>query len=329
MQYLLLAAAALLFASQFVFTKLYQKNSNGSFNAAHWQNLWLGLFTALFVAALNRFQLGFSTVTFAFGWVFALVSMLSGVVILAAMRFGQIAVLIVFSQIGSIVLPFIYGVGFLSEQVVPLKVIGVAVVIAALLPRAFGGLGKTKHAEPAEETPDGAEEQEKRGNKNVIFYCLCAASFLLTGTGSTVLKAHQVTQGALSTNEFMVWASMIKAAVVVPLIVAPAAVRTGQTAGTGFGERLFYGVGKRYALKVILMMTAFAAAYAACNGFGNVIMMNVAKKMDASVQFPLLCAMIITFTTLFSALIFREKLGKSDFITVGMAIAGTVIFMFV
>ena len=81
--------------------------------------------------------------------------------------------------------------------------------------------------------------------------------------------------------------------------------------------------GKRTALTLALL----TGGYAVCNGAANVCSMQTAKTMDSSLQFPLLSAMVVVFTSLLAWGFFHEKPGRGDVVGLGLTVAGMALMI--
>ena len=79
--------------------------------------------------------------------------------------------------------------------------------------------------------------------------------------------------------------------------------------------------------KLFFVLLGSCALYAVCNGLGNIFSLNCAKTMDASIQFPVISAVVIVLGALFGWLIYREKIESRDWVGLILAALGIVFFV--
>ena len=80
-------------------------------------------------------------------------------------------------------------------------------------------------------------------------------------------------------------------------------------------------------LMAAVMLLALAAGYAVCNAMGNIFSLQCAVTMDSSIQFPILSGVVIFMTAVFGWLFFREKIGKSNLLSLALTLVGIGLFM--
>ena len=78
---------------------------------------------------------------------------------------------------------------------------------------------------------------------------------------------------------------------------------------------------------IFVMLLAFAALYSVCNTLGNLCSLRCMVTMDASIQFPVLSAVIILLTTVFGRIFFGEKITKYTAIGLLMSVGGILLFI--
>ena len=90
----------------------------------------------------------------------------------------------------------------------------------------------------------------------------------------------------------------------------------------------FWEIGrKKMTALLFLFIVGAAAAYAVCNTIGNIFSLQCLLTMDASLQFPILSAVVIVLTALFGRIFFGEKITKNTWISLAMSVAGIGLFM--
>ena len=80
-------------------------------------------------------------------------------------------------------------------------------------------------------------------------------------------------------------------------------------------------------LKLFFILLGSCALYAVCNGLGNILSLNCAQTMDASIQFPVISAVVIVLGALFGWVIYHETIEKKDWISLVLAAIGIVFFV--
>ncbi len=75
------------------------------------------------------------------------------------------------------------------------------------------------------------------------------------------------------------------------------------------------------------MLIAFASATAVCNTIGNLFSLRCMLTMDASIQFPILSAVVIILTALFGRIFFGEKITRGSAVSLLMSAASIGLFM--
>ena len=136
--------------------------------------------------------------------------------------------------------------------------------------------------------------------------------------------------GHRSTNEGVSWKlrpRMIFALVAFAILI----VRTILTARSGDRtpvRTVYYEIAKGKMMpKLFAMLLALTAGYAVCNAVGNIFSLRCAMTMDSSIQFPLLSGVVIFMTAVFGWLFFREKIGKSNLLSLALTLVGIGLFM--
>jgi multidrug transporter EmrE-like cation transporter len=81
--------------------------------------------------------------------------------------------------------------------------------------------------------------------------------------------------------------------------------------------------------KVFLLIFGIVGAYTVLNSMGNIFSIRAAAVpgMQSSVQFPLLNALIMILTSILGRIVFKEKIGKRDLISIALLVGGILLFM--
>jgi drug/metabolite transporter (DMT)-like permease len=227
------------------------------------------------------------------------------------MKHGSVAAVTVYTLLGGMVLPFIYGVAALGEQPSLWRYIGTVILIVSILPPLFMN-GKTGTG-------------EKHSLRSRITYAVCVSLIFLTNGGVSVITTASQRDPSMATvgsTDFLLTTAILRAAVAVVLIACLSAKQRRAFVPTDIRT------GKPVTVLVLGLLAGILLLYAACNGVGNVFNLECAKTMDASLQFPIISAACIVLSAVWALIFFREKPSKGDLISIALSIAGIALYMF-
>ena len=238
----------------------------------------------------------------------------SGVTILALHR-GKIAVVTTYMLLGGLVLPFVWGIIAYGEALTATKAIGVVILMLSMAASLLLDMSKKT------DTP-------KKGG-GLLFHFYCFILFLTNGIVSIATTQSQKAADAVSADDFLLLCKVetAVAAAVILLIIGLWKMKNGDKHGIA---NAFVGItkdGVRMSAKLFLILLLSCALYAVCNGLGNILSLNCAQTMDASIQFPLLSATVIVLTAILSRIFFREKFTRDTVISLLLSVAGIALFM--
>ncbi|MBO4228809.1 MAG: hypothetical protein J5938_00450 [Clostridia bacterium] len=349
MSYLYLLIAAVLFSMQHFFLKQYEKKSDGTSTAAVWTLLIRPVTLILFLTVLHGVfpiweELGgfFSRLSSpegadasAVATLIASVAFSVAVVIslpcaILVMRHGKLLFSTASCQLGSFLVPFLYGVTLCGEPLSVPKTVGLVLIVLSLLligpnlPDFF--LHPLQHMHPSREP--GKEKEKKKGYSSFLFFILCFLLFVTSGTAGVGSAASQKVENPLSTDAFLILC-MMEIFVMAVLILLGIGIRRVTRGEKGALFKPFWAITKeRFSFRTLLFLGAMAMLYGFSNGFANIFSMLCAKTMDYSIQFPLLSATMFILSAMLGPLFFHEKLEKMDWIKVALAVAGLACFFF-
>lgn len=301
MEYLLISAAVLCIGINFTLNKVYESKMVKS--AEHL--LMFPLFTESLSVLLFLCLTGFRPTVTGFGIgmavLYAFLVESYTVIGLVAVRYGKLAVYTMFLMIGGMLLPYLYGVLFLQEQLTVCRGIGIGVLILSLFLNAlFSG--------------------EKSGVKTKKrFWILCAAVFVLNGFVSIVSKVHQINPQGMEVFDFMVFVSLSKIA------LSALALLVMRTAGRGRQNPEPEGERGRFPWKTL---SAIVIPYALLGGINSVCMLQAAKTLPATVQYPFVTGGTTLITALLARIFFREKISAGSAVSLLGMFCGTLLFLF-
>ena len=188
MNYILVLIATVLLAAEFAFSKKYQAAEGVSLRAGLRFNAISGLVSAVIMLAFCGFRPGWSPLSALLATAMTLCGLCYSLLSFRVLKTGGMALYSTFLMSGGMLLPYIFGLLFLEEQVSLLRIVGVAVILAGVI---FSNLSKDKVS------------------KKLLM--LCTAVFVLNGGVSIISKCHQVTDApTVDTSAFVLYAGVAK-----------------------------------------------------------------------------------------------------------------------
>ena len=287
MNYIFVIISTVLLALNFALQKKYQTIEGENISAGLKFNALNGLFTALIFFALSGFTIEFSLFSVIFAFLMALFSMLYVILGFKILKGDGMAVYSIFLMSGGMLLPYFYGVLFLEEDLNPLRIVGVAVILIAVI---FSN--KEKH------------------NIKVAVLPLCIAVFILNGFVSIVSKAHQINEtfSPVSSTAFVMYSGMGK------FIFSSAALLLCKEKK----KNIFLSSNN-----TIFIMIGSALI----GGISYMLQLIGAKGLPATVLYPIVTGGSIIFSALSGKVFFNEKLSSYRLISIALCFVGTVLFL--
>lgn len=122
MYYFMITLSALIFSVQFMFDDGYQKESGCGWKSSLKLSLYSSAVGLIALFVINGFKLRFSGFSVIVATVYAAVCILLNFSSVKALRYANLSVYSVFSMIGGMILPFIYGV-WLGEEFKAIRIL--------------------------------------------------------------------------------------------------------------------------------------------------------------------------------------------------------------
>lgn len=217
-------------------------------------------------------------------------SMLSTLVCMGHMN---LSVMTVSQNAGSLVLPTLYGLLVLNEPLTLMKTLGVLLVMAAFL------------------IPFFFRDRRIQGQVDKVGIIATVGVFIFTGGSNIVHKAFTASEAVASNEAYLTWLNIFMIPV---LLLAILVIRL--RSGKSF-KVLTAGIPFRYYLLV--------AAGVVLGCVGMVCSMTALSMVDVSIYSPLYASLFIIFITLVSRLVFKEKITKANYVSVGLAVAAVIL----
>lgn len=182
--YCFIVIAAVMFGLQFFFNREFQQNEGNSMAKTVLFSLITSAAVAVIMFVINKGKLEFTLFSCAMAFLSALVGVMFTYFSVLAFDKVNLSVYSLFSMLGGMILPVIYGVAFYAEDFSPKRVLCVTVIITAL----FIGT-------------------DLKADKKTLLYCI--AVFMLNGLAGVISKCHQSSVMATSSSNFMLAKSII------------------------------------------------------------------------------------------------------------------------
>lgn len=321
--YLALFSAALIFSSQFLVTRQYQRRNGTGFLSSVRLSLFAYLTIAIFFLikgsiAYKTFNFGFSSFTFAMTLAVGIVSLSCAYMGIKVLAVGDMGIYSVFMMLGSLVLPSLAGIVFFREKISFLKGVALVCMFAAIVLSVSG------------------TDKKKFSGKAIWYYI---GIFFMNGLIGVFFTVHQnkpewtaaalrAADGSYTINNdvFMTWYGL--STVILCLIVFAV-----------------YGVFRRKAKEplvqtekpqkgrasVWLISIALAVVYGVCNGLGDyfIALGTQPGALGSSVSFPIVNGGTILFSTLSGLIFYKEKIRRNMVASLALVFVSTVMFLFV
>ena len=308
-----LALTCIFFSVQFIFSKLYQKNSNGSISASLWMTIFYAIYSIVFFGVQIGFTPEISQSAVLFAILYSVAGIFTSISSIMGMSLGKVSTITTFMLLGGMVLPFIYGVTVLNEAITIPKIIAIAIMIISLIPSLV--------------SKDGSETSGGNKKKHFLYILVLIVVFIGNGAISIITSASQKAPDAVTSENYMFIIAVFQIAIA--LATAVCVALKNKKKDEKFVQALFSGVGKSFAFKAIAIAFLCSALYGVCNSLGNVFSLAcVNANMDASIQFPVISGSVIVLTALLAWAFFKEKPKAKDWISITLSVAGVLLFIF-
>lgn len=298
MPFVLLALTVTFFSAQFLFSKGYQLKTGSGFKLTF---VFMSLMSSgiiLEFLIFNRFRLHITHISLAYAFFYAVLILVCEIASLKAFNLGKVSIVSLYTLIGSVVLPFLYGTVILNEGLTLTKIIAIILICISFIPPLFDN--------------NTASQENTNKKSRLIFFMLCITVFLSNGLITIIQKAHQMSKNIVPESDFLILASIftfLLSAVCFFLI--------------GKNEKGFLtGQSK----KTVLICIMFAVLYGLFNGAGTILSMICAKTLPSSIQFPVISGGVVSLTAILSFIFYREKITTKIYLSIGLAVLSIIIF---
>ena len=304
--YLLVFLSVVLLAVNFMLGKLKQTESRTLEVSLKFSLLSAPvIFFVLF--AINGFTVAFSPFSVINCALKTLCAVLYGVLGFEIMQRGNVAIYTLFLMSGGMLVPAVYGWIFLDEPVMPLRVVGVAVIVFSVV---LSNLSKQK--------------------LNLPLLLLCVLVFFLNGGVSVFSKLHQIAvdQVTVSSLDYMligdIFTFIFNLAILAVILIRKRCKASPCNEDTCDGEE---NGNKKAALKKALILLAIPYAATLIGNASYFLQLEGAKNLPASVLYPMITGGSVVLSGIFAFIFFKEKLSKREWISLLLCLVGTCLFL--
>lgn len=300
LDYIIISLATVCFAGQFAFTKLYEKAVKQTAVTSLVMLVETSLIGAVLFLFVGGFKINLTPLSLIYAASFAIIMIPYYMLGIKVLSLGSLAVYSMFMMLGGMLVPFFYGVWFLSEPLSVAKIVGTVLLSGFIVLQSLS---------------QGQNEKSAKNKNAVLFIALCILIFFINGATGVIAKAHQLSQNPIDEISFTVISCALTA--LFSALMLPFVCLKGNKNARA---EIFSSLKTK---PLIAMSLIGAAAYV-----GNFLHLKAASAVPASVQFPLVSGGVIVLSALISAFIFREKLSKKEWLAVMGVCASTVLFAF-
>ena len=302
MEYITLLLASVCFTGQFAFTKLFERGVRQTVTTSLVMVAISNLVGAAMYFVIGGFSVSFSPASLFWETALALVTVPYYVIGIKVLSLGSLAIYSMFMMLGGMLVPFLYGLFTLGEEITVGKTVGIVLLSIFIILQAVW------QSKPDEKS--GSATAKER----YLFFALCIVIFILNGLTGVIAKAHQLGTDAVEEVSFTASAcaitSMISGVTLLLLALFKKESRCDMRASVKLSP---------------LLNTLFIGAFAYTGSF---LHLKAAAVLEASIQFPLVSGVVILLSAFCSFAVFREKISAKEWISVAGACASTVLFAF-
>lgn len=280
--------AALGCALNFAATKVYQLKQGNTLQSGVLFNCLVGLAGTLIYFVVCDFKIEVTMFSAVLALLFTVFLGIYTIIGFKIMSIGSMAVYTIFLMLGGMILPYLYGLCFLDEELTAFKVLALVIMIIAILLQTDG--------------------EKKKGT--AVFYILCICVFFLNGFVSIISKAHQVYARfeTVSDNGFVLLKNLMLFLMFGAML--PFVSKKGE---------------KPFAIKPkMLLVILFSAVIGSVAYYLQLV---CAASLPATVQFPVMSGGTIVFTALLGMLCFKENISHRQAFSLALCIISAVIFV--
>ncbi len=296
--YLMILMAVVLLALQFCANKLYQLRFGNAIPTSLLFTALNGLVTALLFFALNGFHLAISPYSAGMAAVIAILCCTYTLVGFKIMSLGSMSVYTMFLMLGGMLLPYLYGVLWLSEDVSVWRILGVVLLAVSMI---FPAMSR----------------QDDQKKTKVLFIVLCLLVFTLNGFVSITSKMHQISDRlTVDPMDFVILSNGINGL-----------ISTAALFGLCVGKKVS-PLKEPLTNQSLGRIVGCICLSAACSGTSYLLQLIGAANVPASVLYPLVTGGMVVLSAGAGMLFFKEFPDKKTAVGLILSFAATFLFLF-
>lgn len=302
--YILILLAVIGFAAQFSFMEIYKNCVQQTTIAVLILLVVSNLAASLLYLLISGFTVCFSWFSFFLACAMAVVMVPYYILGIKSLSLGSLAIYSLFMMLGGMIVPFLYGVVFLQEEISVLKIVGCVLLTGFIILQAVAQ-GETDKL-----------EQSAGKKRKYLFFIICLLVFFINGATGVIAKAHQVATKAIDEISFTI-ISCLLTSILSAVFLGISLLKKGRKEKINQVRSIF--LYKPFLIMIIVGIVSYTA---------NFLLLKAASNVPASVQFPLVSGGVIVLSSLVSFFIFKEKVSKKEWFSILGAFFSTFLFAF-
>ncbi|MBR2948997.1 MAG: EamA family transporter [Lachnospiraceae bacterium] len=310
MEYIYLLIACTFFSLQFIFQKLFERRTIGGLGVCLWNMIVCCTIGSIFLVIKSGFPTQFTWGAFILAFLTSACGIICTVSTITAMSYGKVSVVTTFCLAGGMIVPFVFGIAALNETAGLFKWIGMAILCISLIPALI---------------QKGDSAVEKKGNLKFIICNILI--FMTNGIISVFSKIHQISDFAVDETSYLCTSAAIRLVTSILILLLLAFVKKNKGDAAPIKNTLWEIGREKMNMKLYIYLIVVSGTYAVCNTLGETFNLYCMKTMDASIQFPVLSAVVIIMGAIFGRLFFKEKITKSSALSLILSVIGIGLFM--
>ena len=279
--------SSLLTAIDMLISKLYQKSNGNSLKSGLVFNFFVGCFSSIIFLATNKFHVEFSFFSCVSAVIMTSITIIYIIIGFNILAMGKTAVYAFFQSTGAMVVPYIWGLLFLKENISVFSITGVSLIILSVY---IMNVDKS----------------------NISFkqMLMCISVFVLAGCVSVISKQHSISNYSVPAMDYVIITSFVKIVLCGALLIFFKIKDSTQKAN-----------------KVNKYVIFLCALSAAATGVAYMVQLVCAKYMPATVLYPVMTGGTVILSAVFARIAFKEKLSKKGIIALIICFLGLSFFI--
>ena len=273
-------------AATLAFQKKYQSKAGTSVKAILVYTIVSGAFSAALFFVINGFAIRATWFSVAMAGAFSVVLTICAFIGFRIMEMSNVSIYTLFLLSGGMMVPYIYGVLFLNEELSFVKTVGLLLIIGAII---IANLNKGKF------------------DSKMLF--LCISVFMLNGAASVISKVHEISFASkmVSSSDFVFLVMVSKVFISLLALFFNKSEKNVHCASLPLKSTIFI---------IFLAAVTDATSY--------MLQLMGAIDIPATMLYPLVNGGAIILSALVDFVVYKDKLPLRQWISVGIAFLGTL-----